>query len=506
MPSFFIFIAMRTKLAFICCFCLLLMVSASAQLVYDFDPTCQKAYNEITSLRLASGKHLLQQARAENPDNLIPDFLESYAHFFELFFNEDPETYQSLKSDFTSILNKLEKGPSSSPFHQYSQAVVLLHKAIVEIKFGEKFSAAWNFKKAFSLIKGNEKKFPDFLPNKIVYGPMQAAVGTIPPNYKWLAGIFGLSGSIKDGMKQMRTVLGSSDPYAKIFFNEIAFYYCYLCFYFENNPDEVFRFIQSKKLDVVNNHLFTYLAANLSINNKKTEAARTIILDRNNSPGYLQTPVWDLELGYAYLHSLNLDKAIEHFSRFVKDFKGKFYVKEAWQKLGFAYYLKGNQKAAESCRTNVLRKGNAYSDADKRAYNESKTGEWPNPDLLKARLLYDGGYFTEALKLLSGKSQANYQRASDQLEFVYRVGRVYDDLNREDEALKFYNITIQQGKNRREYFASRAAWQAGLIMEKRGNLKEAIAYYQACLAMDDHDFKDSIDQRAKAGISRCKGQ
>lgn len=497
---------MRKKLAFIGCFWLLLISSAFAQPVFEFDATCQTAYNEITALRLASGTQLLQQAATENPNNLAPVFLHSYTVFFQLFFNEDPDTYRALQPEFGNILSRLQQGPASSPFYQYTQAVVLLHKAIVEIKFGEKFSAAWNFKKAFSLIKSNEKKFPDFMPNKIVYGPMQVAVGTIPPNYKWLAGIFGLSGSIKEGMKQMRLVLNSNDASARFFFNEMAFYYCYLCFYFENNPDEVFRFIQSKKLDVVNNHLFTYLAANLSINDKKTESARAIILGRNTSNTYLQTPVWDLELGYVYLHSLQLDKAIEHFSRFVKEFKGKFYVKEAWQKLAFAYYLKGNSKAAENCRVQVLRKGNTYSDADSRAYNESKSGEWPNPELLKVRLLYDGGYFSEALKLLSGKSQASYSKSSDQLEFVYRVGRVYDDLTRYDEALKFYNITIQQGKNRREYYASRAALQAGLIMENKGNLKEAIEYYNTCLEMDDHDFKNSIDQRAKAGINRCKGQ
>jgi hypothetical protein len=39
------------------------------------------------------------------------------------------------------------------------------------------------------LVKENQKKFPDFLPNQLIYGALEAAVGTIPKNYKWLASL-----------------------------------------------------------------------------------------------------------------------------------------------------------------------------------------------------------------------------------------------------------------------------------------------------------------------------
>jgi tetratricopeptide (TPR) repeat protein len=58
----------------------------------------------------------------------------------------------------------------------------------------------------------------------------------------------------------------------------------------------------------------------------------------------------------------------------------------------------------------------------------------------------------------------------------------------------------------REYYAARAALQAGYIYERRGDCSKAIAFFQQCLAMKDHDYKNSLDQRAKAGIARCKGE
>ncbi|KAF0243058.1 MAG: hypothetical protein FD183_149 [Chitinophagaceae bacterium] len=126
--------------------------------------------------------------------------------------------------------------------------------------------------------------------------------------------------------------------------------------------------------------------------------------------------------------------------------------------------------------------------------------------LLKARLLNDGGYHTEAYKLLAGKTEYDFEKEADKLEFAYRAARIYDDLGKTDEAIKAYLITIRIGSNRKEYFAARAAVQIAQIYEARGQKSLAIQYYQKCLEMEDHDYKDSLDQRAKSGIARCKGE
>ena len=263
----------------------LLFIKTNAEKVYDFNVTCQQAYNDITSLKINAGIQLINEARHQNPDNLIPDFLDGYVDFFVLFFNEDPKEYKLRKPNFDYRLKKLEEGPSSSPYYNYCRSLAYLQKATVEIKFSEEWKAGWDFKKAFSLIKENRKSYPTFLPDDMVYGPMEAVVDVIPGGYKWFASMLGLKGSMTDGMKLMQGFVNSNDPSAKFFFNEATFYYCYLLFYIQNKPEDVFNFIEQKKLDLVNNHLFAYLAANLGMNNKRTEFAKNIILHRNPSPG-----------------------------------------------------------------------------------------------------------------------------------------------------------------------------------------------------------------------------
>lgn len=479
---------------------------ARAQKVYEFNSTCQQAYQEITRLKINSGLALTEKARQQNPDNLIPLLLESYADFYILFLNENPKDYQIRYPKFLERIEQLQNGPKSSPFYNYCLGTVRMHRAASAIKFGKFWDAGWDFHRAYQLIKDNKKQFPTFTPNDLMYGSLESVVGTIPKGYKWIASLFGMRGSLTGGMKIVSGFINSNDPWAKLLFNEGAFMYPYLLFYLENKTEEAMAFIRQRKLDLVNNHLHAYMAANLGINNRQSEFSQKVILNRNRSDEYLKTSVWDFELGFTKLYHLETQEAARYLESFLNSFKGNFYVKDALQKLSWCYYLQGNMAKAEETRKRILEKGAVNSDADKQALKEAKTANWPNLLLLKARLLSDGGYANEAAGLLQGKTEDDFSKEADKLEFAYRVARIYDDVNREEDAIRSYLIAIRLGENRKEYFAARAALQIGQIYEKRGQKALAIQYYQRCLDMDDHAYKDSLDQRAKSGIARCKGE
>jgi tetratricopeptide (TPR) repeat protein len=137
---------------------------------------------------------------------------------------------------------------------------------------------------------------------------------------------------------------------------------------------------------------------------------------------------------------------------------------------------------------------------------EAESGRWPNRVLLRARLLSDGGYLPEALQGLAGLGPGNFTDPVERCEYTYRLARIYDGMGKDEEAITAYRNTIQTGEYLREYYAARAALQAGYIYERRGDKARAIAFFQRCLDMKDHDYKNSLDQRAKAGIARCKGE
>lgn len=488
-------------------FCFLFLSAVGyAEKVFDYNATCQQAYQEITKLRVEPGMALLAKAKKQNPDNLIPIMLEDYAEFFQLFFNEDPKDFEKMMPHFQDRLNKIAEGPANSPYYNFCLTTIRIHRAAVEIKFGQNWNAGWDFRRAFLLLKENRKKHPDFILDEMMTGSLYAIIGTLPSGYKWLASILGLKGSITEGMALLRKFTYSEDPWAKLYSNESAFIYPFLLFYIENKRDEAVAFAQHKKLDIVNNHLLCYMAANLAINNKQTAIAGTMMLNRNQSSDYLKLSVWDFEMGFVKLYHLELNEAIKYLEAFQRDFKGNFYRKDANAKLTYAYYLQGNMSKAVATRNEILKKGATDTDADKKALKDAKAGSWPNAILLRSRLLNDGGFHKEALAQLAGKSLESFTTDEDKLEFSYRVARIYDDLGKKDEAIKAYQTAILLGEKRKEYYAARAALQIGQIYEERGQKSLAITYYQKCLDMGDHEYKDSLDQRAKSGIGRCKGE
>lgn len=482
---------------------ILISLCTKAEKVYDFDATCQQAYQEIFSLRINNGLQLIRKAKQEKPDNLIPVLLENYADFFVLFLNEDPNYYQQHKALISKRLDLIEEGPENHAFHRIAQAALYLQRAAIQVRFGAMRSAGFDGWKAYRLLKENEEKFPGFPPNDLLYGSMQAVAGTIPIGYQWLAGIFGIKGNLQKGLQRVSNFANGNGFWQKLMQNDAAFIYCYLQFYIGNNKDAAFQFMQSKNLDLVHTQVFTFMAANLAIQHKRNDYALSVVQNRDKSTQYFATSIWDFQLGFIHLHKLNLSEAAKYFETYLANFKGDFYRKDVLLKLSWCYYLQGKQQLAEQTKQLVLSKGSTDSDADKQAVREAKQA-WPNPLLLKARILNDGGYHKEALALMAGKSSNDFTSTTEKLEFIYRYARILDDLEQDDQAIKYYGMVIDMGRNRPEYFAARAALQTGMIYEKKGQKDKAISAYEECLSMEGHSYKNSLDQRAKAGIARCK--
>jgi tetratricopeptide (TPR) repeat protein len=469
---------------------------------FDFNANCRNAYSEIIKLKLNAGIVILEEEKKLHPNNLIPFFLENYIDFFTLYFNEDPEEYKRRKPFLEQRLELMKKGDPASPFFLFTRSVIYFQWAAVEIKFGERWDAAWFFRRSFLTGNENLQKFPDFQPSHMLQGAMQVAASTIPPGYQLVGNLLGINGTLTLGMNNLEAMLGSSDSYAVIFHDEAAFYFLYLKFYILNQKEQVFQYIHQQNWDTRNNYLLAYLVANLSLNNQDASLTEGIINKLNRDPDYLNMSTWDMQMGYAKADRLDKESII-YLERFLSEFKGKFYVKDVLQKISWIYYLQGDTEKARAARTRILTLGNTETDADKQALKEAQTGRWPNEVLLRARLLDDGGYYARALLLFDGKTASSFSDPNDLLEYYYRTGRIYDALGRTEDALGSYQEALRLGVNRREYYGARAALQIGYIYESRGDRKSALIYFKKVLEMKSHDYKNALDQKAKAGVERC---
>jgi tetratricopeptide (TPR) repeat protein len=488
------------KFKIILLFITILSLEKSHAQTFLMTEKCLSAYQSFMSMKVSEGKNLLIQELKTNPKNILPLVLINYEDFISLVFNENPSEYKKRKTLKDKRLAVLEQADKNSPFYLFSKALLYFQWSMIQIKYNDYWDAAWDFRKAFQLFKENKKKYPSFVYNNIYIGASETVISTIPNGYKWISNILGLKGNMKSGLTLLNSSINNKD---QAFKEEAYLYTIYLKNYVENDIEGANQIITNYKLDTKNNQLFCFMAANIALNNKKAALTESYILNRTKSNAYIPFPMLEYELGDAKLRRLDYS-AIQNFQNYLSTSKSNFYLKDACLNIAYCYYLQDNLTQANQYKNKIKSIGKTESDADKQAQRFAETGIFPDKDLLKARLLNDGGYNDQALKILLSKKIDSYKKENEKLEYIYRLARTYDDLNQDEKALEYYKLTIDMGSHSPEYFAARAALQAGYIFEKKGQKNDALIYFNKVLDMDDHAFKNSLDQRAKSGINRVK--
>jgi len=458
----------------------------------------------MISLRIREASELLEEEQRQHPQNLIPVLIANYGDCLTLLFNGDPREYALRKGNLEKRLELIGKGDEDSPWYQYCKGALYFQWAAVRIRFNEYWTAGTEFRKSFLQLKENRKRFPGFRNTQVLLGLEEAIVGTVPDSYKWISSMLGMKGDVKRGTAQIVDFLDRRDGSASLMREEAIFFYCYLKFTLLSDHKAVWKYLDESALDFRNNLLYAFMKANFALNDNKAAVAEQVLRNRNQGSEYLEVPVFSYQMGEALLQRMDSD-CIGYFQKFLNRYRGRLFVKDAYQKMSYYYLSQGNIPRAAAYKNKIKTAGTAQVDADKQAQRYAENGVLPNPFLLKARLLCDGGYFSQALEQLKGSRASDFSNIGDRLEFNYRYARIYTLMGQPVKAIPFYEATITMGSARPEHFAARSALEMGQIYEQAGQHDKAIACYKRCLAMKNHDFKSSLDQKAKAGINRLGG-
>jgi Tetratricopeptide repeat len=480
--------------------CLLLWSSPTFSQQLDFTPHCQKAYQLFISFKLKEARAELSKEFTEHPKNIMPYMLINYEDFITLTFNENPELYKAKKAVFHGRLKLLDKADHNSPYFLFLKGLLYFQWSMVEAKHTSFTDAALDFRKSHLCFKENQKAFPKFSQNQIYAGMQEAMISAVPKGYKWIAALLGLNGNLTKGMSKLKQYINSNET---AFREEALVFYIYLKNYLENDSKGAYDLISTYQMDTKNNLMYCFMAANLALNNRNAQLAEKVLVNRNTSAEYFYFPMMDYELADAKLKRLDLS-AITYFQKFIAEYKGYYYIKDAYYQMALIYHLQGKPDQASAMLRNAVTQGYDEADADKQALKNAKKNYLPNKELLKARLHNDGGYYAEALKILESIKPSSLKTEGEKLEYTYRYARVNDDIGNPDKAITYYLQTITNGSSSTEHFAARSALQIAFIYEKRNQKDLAITYYNKVLSMDNHDYKNSLDQRAKSGIARLK--
>jgi hypothetical protein len=482
----------------------LLIVPVTASAKFDFNPNCLKAYDAIFSLKLATARQLLALEKKQNPNNGIVPLLENYVDYFYLLTTDSKTEFDRLQQMKSDRLDQLEDQDQTSPYYLYAQAEVNLQWALIRGRYGEYFTAAREIKKANGQLLDNQKKFPAFLLNTKGLGLINAFLGNLPDGMlKSTLSTFGIKGNLNSGIAMLDR-LAETLPQSKYepFFEEVIFYYAFVLNDIAHSPQAYAKTMKYTARIANASLLKTYLQALVASKSAHNDEAIEILQSRPVGTAYQAFPYLDFLLGSAKLNKLDYTAAAD-FSRFLKINKGVNYIKDANLHLAWVALLKGDSGAYNAFMDKVRSDGYILQEKDKQALNEANDSP-PHPMLLKARLLYDGGYFLRAQQILSESTETYFKAGRDRIEYHYRLGRILNEIGKDDDAMSKYERAISLGRNSKYYFAANAALQAGKILERKKNWTKASTFFNLAIQMKNHDYESSIETQAKAGLSRIK--
>jgi len=463
--------------------------------------TCKKAYRAILNLDSQKSKTYLDIEKKTNPDNLLPFILENYIDLSNAAISGSTNDWQNLKltSDARILMLSAAK---ENPFKLYFSTELKMHKAIACFYLNENVAAALSVNSAFKDIKRNHRKYPEFQANKKWLGLLAVVGGIIPDEYKVIKWLIGYTGTVKQGVESMTQLLesGNSDVLYDNAHPELLFFLSLINMQItedENVARNYYRLLATTAYNTALSKLNKILLASFLGKNDDAIAEISILEKYSNSA----FPYLEYLKGQCYLRKLDT-KAIAIFQSFFEKFQGSHNKLATLQKIAWLELIAGNQEKYKRNMLHIISNKNiASSENDKSAIKEAQGKRQPNVTMLRARLLFDGGYYLKAIaELDAGNSELNLRDRRDSSEYYYRRGRIFQKLNKFKDAEADYNLCLEIGKEFKDYYMANAAFQMGKINASLHQKDKAQAWFTYCQLMDFDEYRIAIKRKAKIAL------
>ena len=480
-------------------FLTLLCLSTHAK--FEWNENCRSAYTAAIDLKFEISREIIKTEILENPENSLVFLIENYIDYLIVQIGEEQSDFEHLKGNKDVRLTVIEKDQTSSPWQLYSQAEIHIHWSANRLKFGDYIIAAYDIRKAYKLLEKNQQLYPNFLPNKKSLGLLYCLLGSVPKQYQWILSIAGMNGDLNQGFDLLEKAISKmkKDPYFSSMLNETQFLYSFLKMNLDNNNDELLKLLDDIKNS--DNILLRFAASRLASKTAQNDLAIDILENRDKSADFYSFLYLEYLTGVGKLNKLNNDCLI-HFNKYLNEFEGQNYKKSTLMRMSWHAYINNDISAYTKYKREINTTGALQIDADKEAQSYFNSKRLPNKTLLKARLYFDGGYFSKALDELKQFDKNQNVNVYDELDFYYRLGRTHEQLDNTNTAINFYKIALEKGAQKRYFFAAKSALRLALIYERNYDYDQAKKYFNKTIELKDHLYEQSIEQKAKGGLER----
>lgn len=416
---------------------------------------------------------------------------------------------QSIRRIWDEEIKAIEGISMESPLRNVLLSEVYCKRSIVEFLGKNYLTAIRMARLGRRFALQNQKRFADNPEQEKVLGIFNILLSAIPKKYHWVTETLGYKGDQTQGMAQL--VHASAEGTLLPFESELL-----ICFIEKNMLDQTdlalkrMEELRKTQGDVL---LLDYVLASGYMSVKQNDQALAVLNRRNlyQSPDIFFPPFWDFQMGKAYLFKNDLRNAQRYFAKFLKEYPGDLFRSDAQFRLGMALTLGGSYAVGKHFFISLANDKDSGFDEDEYArFMAQKFASRPPTAnelaLQKARNMYDGGYYEDALALLA-PLQAEKASLPDeiQVELAYRQGRIYHSQGKLPASIASYQDCLRYTVAREHiWLQAYARYFLADMAHKRGDLPAAKAGYQKALAYDDYFYQAGLENRCKAALNKLR--
>ena len=458
-----------------------------------------RAYADALAFRLDDARAGFRQLGAAEPESPAAAYgLESVA-LWEALVTEEDETFDRFYALNDSLTARAE-ALGDAPGARLAVAAAKLHRALA---FGrqERYARAGNaFREACGRF--GELDVPDALYGQ---GVCEVAAGSIPRKYRWLARLFGFSGSVAGGLDKLDRAARADGAHAVDATIALAVSDATLNERRAGSVDRLAALAEAWPRSPVLAYLAGY---HLLLDRRAPEAVAA--LRRAEAAlqvdGVTPVPFVDAHLGLALFRQRRFEAAAPVLERYARSYRGASLVAQTTLHAGLAYEMTGDRRRAVALYRRV--RADRDYDSDLAAVREAERRlDAPLTDADRALLVggaaYDAGDYDEAVRVLQPVVTDAGLPAEARAEAAYRTGRARQAQEAWDDALRHFRLAADRPGDPLAKWGPWSVYHMGEVYEATGDLDEAARQYERALENEDEfDYFKSLEQRTRAALER----
>ena len=393
------------------------------------------------------------------------------------------------KNDANSFYSGYAKYSEACDLSNKDQLMLVnlsIQKALLLWMQGEEFEGARVFYKAHRIFKRIEAT--NFgLEHKKLQALFDIFLAQIPEQHQFFASLFGLEGDAEEGFSQLNQYLIEVKEEPGLYLEALVLYgYCQLKFGEPTEQNVVDYMACSEKC---NSPIIAFIASSLALKNRLGEMALRLCADLPNAH-YHKFPLLFYQKGRVLLNALD-STSISAFARFHEQYKGHSFKVDALMREAWYNHIKGEEAARDKAISKAKEQTIWPTSIDKQAKVELLTIHEEPVGLLKARLLYDGGYYSAAMHIIN-QTDCSLLSKYYQAEFYYRSARIFQAIGRTEEAITQYKATVALCKADERYIGPYAAIELVKYYTMNDHIEEAIEYLDSAVQLNTGQYKSDI--------------